>query len=416
MNNTGNNDRLLDKALDLNVAYMFYAYNAAYMKTRFSKPLPRWARIGLGWYFMTAVIAPDGKVSLGRPAPRIAVAYNAFYDAVDLSSKWAYIPYADLIAGKPLTDRENDAEVLESWVMVSHLMSDKARSEKFFAYLKLVMDGTESMEAYNKTIGIDPESYRAILKQYMTKGVPTQVYEFKGLPDSATTISPLPYKEPVPLLDAGTRACPPDKHARTLLSRLQKVAPKYPDGVLAQQALARATIKAGNPEDAKTWLTAQVSREPEDFDSQLLLGQMYLAMAERGPADSRADSYVAARRALVKAYKLNPGSPPALYYYARSNADQPGYPNDNILKAAELAEDYSNGTYTVYLSDLLIRRGDYDRALKLIDEGLASLPSDKPKRKAAIQVIRDAVAARKPAAELTVMLSTFEREFEHKEE
>ena len=71
MNNTGNNDRLLDKALDLNVAYMFYAYNAAYMKTRFSKPLPRWARIGLGWYFMTAVIAPDGKVSLGRPAPRI---------------------------------------------------------------------------------------------------------------------------------------------------------------------------------------------------------------------------------------------------------------------------------------------------------------------------------------------------------
>lgn len=392
------------------LGFMFHSYSVAYMKTRFSKPLPRWVRSGLASYFRSAVVGDNNKVILGRPLPDIAMAWDRDGHIADLSRGQRYIPYADIIAGKRLADRDNDAEALESWIMVSHLMSDPERMEKFTRYIHLTLGGMDSMQAFHEAIGIDPESFRDVLDQYRTKGAPLRAYKVDSLPAADTSVNPLPYGEPVPLLDAATRSCPTEAYSKDVLQRLKKVAPKYPDDVLAQQALARARIIAGNPEDARPWLTQRLAAAPDDFESRFLLGRMHLTLAEKSEGSARAENYAAARRELGKAYKLNPVSPPVLYYYAKSSADRPDYPSENTLTAAELAVDYATGdNYQIFLAELLVRRGDYQRARGLIDGLVDQQQPDWTQRRAALKALSDAMAARAPVTEIVALMAAWDK-------
>ncbi len=407
-NNTLYGQGALDRDIDLNLAYMFFAYNNHILHERFSR-LPAWVSHGLNWYFMSAVFK-DGEIMIGKPPPNIAMSMRV--DGVDdLLYKKNIIPYADRIADKPIPLDKEDMVALEDWVMVSYLMNDPDRRQKFFAYLKLVNDGMKSAEAYDKAINIDPALFPDILKDYTKKGVTYRTYKIGALPDAAVTITPLPdYPAAVPLMDAALQTCPDQKDGIKLLDSLRKIAPRFPDDALAQTALARAEIHFGNPETAQAYLGNRLKADPKDFEAQFLLGRLYLALAEDGPTDGRKQNYVHARSELGKAYSLNPSSAPTLYLYARAFANQPDYPNANTMNALLLAQDYSGGNYDMYEAELHLRQGDYTKAQEIIDKGLSYVTKKWSKdRLNTLTAIHDGLAVHKEKTDILPFFAHLEK-------
>ena len=397
---------LLDPDIDLNLAYMFFAYNDHVLHERFAK-LPSWVRSGLNWYFMTAVFK-DGEIFIGKPPPNIAMSFTAF-GTDDLTYRKNFTPYADRIAGKAVPPGKADMVALQNWVMVSYLMSDPTRREKLVAYLRLVESGMDSLEAYDKTIAIEPESYGDILKTYAKTGVAYQKYKVSSLSYAAVTISDLPnYNYNVPLIDAALQTCPKKDDGLRLLSTMHKVAPQFPDDSLSQMALARAEVRFGDPEAALPYLTQRLAANPKDIDAQFLLGRLYIALAEHGPEEKRTQNYASARRELGKAYQLNPSSAPTLYFYARAFADKPDYPNENTMNALLLAQDYSGGSYDMYEAELDLRKGDYGAAQTIVDKALTFVTKETNKDCVKIlNDLHDSLAARKPKADILPLFARY---------
>ena len=407
-NNNFPGQAALDKDIDLNLAYMFLAYNSHVLHERFSK-LPAWVSNGLNWYFMTAVFK-DGEILIGKPPPNIGMSLRVD-GADDLLHKKNIIPYADRIAEKPTPPNMEDMAALEDWVMVSYLMVDPTRREKFYDYLRLVSEGADSREAYDKTINIDPAQFADISKDYAKNGVPYRTYKVGVLPEAAVTIKPLPdYSTAIPLMDAALQTCPDHKDGLRLLNNLRKVAPQYPDDAMTQTALSRAEIYFGAPETARPYLNNRLTANPKDFEARFLMGRLYLALAEDGPAENRADNYAGARRELGKAYTLNPSSAPALYLYARAFADQADYPNANTMNAVSLAQDYSGGNYDMYEAELKLRTGDYEAAQTIIDRCLTYATKKWSKdRLSTMTAIRDGLAARQPKTDILPLFAHIEK-------
>jgi tetratricopeptide (TPR) repeat protein len=398
----------LDPEIDLNLAYMFLAYNSHILHERFSK-LPGWVSNGLNWYFMTAVFK-DEQVVIGKPPPNIAMSLkNGSVD--NLLDKKRTIPYADRIADKPTPPGMEDMAALEDWVMVSYLMADPERRHKLTEYLQLLSEETDSRTAYDKTINIDPATYADILKTYTKNGVAAQGYNVGALPEAAITVTSLPdYPAAVPLMDAALQTCPDRKDGVKLLDSLRKIAPQFPDDALTQTALARAEIHFGNPEAAHAYLSGRLKADPKDFEARFLMGRLYLALAEDGASEGRTQNYIHARGELGKAYTLNPASAPTLYLYARAFADQPDYPNANTMNALLLAQDYAGSMYDVYEAELRLRQGDYARAQEIIDRCLTYATKKWNKdRLGTMTAIRDGLVTRKPKTDLLPLFAHLDK-------
>ncbi len=407
-NNELNGHGALDPEIDLNLAYMFLAYNSHILHERFSK-LPGWVSNGLNWYFMTAVFK-DGQVVIGKPPPNIAMSLRV--DGADnLLSKKNTVPYADRISDKPTPPGMEDMATLEDWVMVSYLMSDPERRHKLTEYLRLLNEESDSRAAYDKTINIDPASYSEILENYKKKGVTSQSYKVGTLPEAGVTVTSLPdYPVAVPLMDAALQTCPDRKDGVNLLDSLRKTTPRFPDDALAQTALARAEIHFGDPQAARPYLDSRLKADPKDFEAQFLIGRLYLTLAEDGPPEGRKSNYTHARSELGKAYSLNPASAPTLYLYARAFADQPDYPNANTMTALLLAQDYAGSMYDTYEAELRLRQGDYAKAQEIIDRGLSYATKKWSKDKLnTLTAIRDGLAAHKEKADILPLFARYEK-------
>lgn len=406
-NNSLYGQGVIDPDIDLNLAYMFFAYNDHVLHERFNT-LPGWVKNGLNWYFMTAVFK-DSKIMVGKPPPNIAMSMTR-YNIENLADRKDIIPFADRIAGKPVPPRLADMQTYEDWVMVSYLMSDIKRRKTFFDYLKKIDSDVDSTEAFQQTVGLDPDVFRGVMKTYSTKGVPYQIYTIDAVPDASVTLTNLPkYGASVPLIDAALQTCPSPELGAKHLTTLRKIAPQFPDDDLAQTALARAEISFGDAKAPLAFLNRQLAADPKNYDAQVLLGRLYLRLAEQGPAESKKQSYGAARRELGKAYTLDPSSAPGLYFYARAFADQPDYPNDNTMKAVELAQDYSGQRYNLYLAELLVRRDRYEEAKAIVDDELTYANDKWARNKVpALLALQIALTAHTPKEDILLLFAQYD--------
>ena len=396
--------------VDLNLAFLYMAYNHQRELDRFETALPGWAATGLNWYFMSMLVHKD-RVEVGRPYPRIAAAYDRRSGTTtDLTQERKRIPFAAVMAGRPLGNDRQTEVALASWVMVAYLMNDPARRAKFIDFIHRVQKGETPDDAYAAAIGFPPATYEAAMDAYMDKGVPVAAYTLTAATDADVIVTKLPrFKTALPLLDAATRACPSAAYAADLEKRLGEEAARQPDDVMAQEALARARIRAGHAAAALPWLKSRVAAVPDDFDARLLLGQAWLDVAKNSSGEARASGFRAARNALGEAYKLDPASAPALFYFALAHADLPDYPDDNTLKALDLAQSYSGGHYEDYKAEFQLRRGDYDGALKSVSEIRDHTAPNQKKALALIAPLYDALAAKRPAAEILPLFDAVHR-------
>ncbi|ESQ81827.1 hypothetical protein AEAC466_19890 [Asticcacaulis sp. AC466] len=387
----------LDPDIDLNLAYLFFAYNSEVLHQRFVK-LPDWVSKGLNWYFMTAVFKDD-KILIGKAPPNIAMSLGDGH--IESLRDDRPLAFGDVIADVPVSKSNADMYALQSWTIVSYLMSDPDRRAKFFSYLRQVDNGADPMTAYKATIGIEPAQYDEVLKTYMRKGMHYMSYKVANLPAAAVTVTSLPdYPGDLPLVDAAIQTCQTPEHGLELLKTARKSAERFPNDRLAQTVVARGEIRFGDPNAAKAFLVKTLAADPKDYEAQYLLGRMYLQLAHMGPPEDRAKNYAAARAELGKAYKLNPSSPEGIYFYTQAFRDRPDYPDDNTLHAVEVANSYSGDRYDLYYADLLMRRGRYAEAMKIVDDHLAEAKAHGRRERADfLQSVHDALAAKTPKGE-----------------
>lgn len=364
--NTDRTGADLVKGLDYDLAVMFMSLNQTLLIEYFSYPIPSWLWQGLGKYMMTAEIADD-HIILGKPIPDTNWLHNNVGMAVSAKDKRYRADFGDIISGKRASENEV-ARGIQTWVIAHYMMSTTERRKQLKQFLILQSQGTPALEAFETSTGLTPAALDAIYDQYLSKGVPVSTYTLPPFPTSDISIEALPnYNEKLPLLNAATLACPSDDYGKKLLERIRKQANRTPDDPLTQETLMRAQILFGAPLDAKPYLDTRLTSNPEDFVAQYWSGRLYLQLAQDAPeslpAETRAEYYATARKELSKAYKINSGYAPLLYYFAVAHEDRADFPNQNVLNAIELAQNYSQNMYTMYEIELLVRANKKEAAL-----------------------------------------------------
>ncbi len=375
-----------DEVTTLSLFYL--GYSSAKINRFFSYPLPAWVRSGLANYLRTSDVT-DTHAAMGM-----------YYPALDTTppSAKALLPFETVLNARVRDEADADKFSLQSWVMISYFMSTDARRTQFRAYLDSIAAGENSVAAFRAATGMAPDDFRQVYTDMRKTSIGHIVIPTKQPGDDAISVTPGGTAD-APLIYAALKACPSPTYGKTLLGLARHAYKASPDGPLTANIVARAEIGFGDPTAAMPLLRAALAQSPGDVESQQLLGRAYLALAERGPVDQRPANYASAVSEISKAYKLDPTSAPTLYFFARAQASRPNYPDDNTLEAVSLAQEYSSNQYNVYQAELLMRRGDYDRALVLIEDELRSsvLVSDQKK---ALTAMRDGLAAKKPAADL----------------
>ncbi len=332
--------------------YRFVSANVFLRRVYMSRNLPSWVSMGLYSYVLNADIQKE-KIVVGKPSwLTLGQGKDEYIDFLK-----EYVPFSQIIDDN-ITSSEHRASLpAQYWLMIDYLMSTPENQQKLSRYVELVSSGRPSKQAFEEAIGLKPEFFEQLIKQYKSKGFPVVEYRVSAPDPSKYQIEKLPdYSEPVPLLSAAAQACPGSPYTGSIIERLQKVAREMPDDRYVQRELARSQILLGQASNAKAYLDAESTSSAEDYDFKYLEGRYYLALAESGGPDA-ATNFIKARNSLGKAYKLNPTSAPILYYYARASENRPDFPDANTIAAVRGAIELQPDTYSAYLNALLIKAG-----------------------------------------------------------
>ncbi len=402
----GADDQIDDDQIE---AFQFRGLNNSVFHDYDVDDMPKWLSSGLFFYLETANIKDD-LIHLGKPS-RYQFEYsddnlymNGYPEKRSLMGKNDRIPFAEIISGKYSNPKKTGSVPGQNWLVAHYMMTNSENLGKLYAYVDDYGAGMDSMAAWKKDVGIDPTFFDGLLTQYMTKGVGEVTYKVIPLKDGDVTFTLLKKSsEPVPLLSAGTQMCPTEAYAGTLLKRLKTAYDENPGDAYTQREYARAQVLLGNSAEAVPYLSAASAEKTADFDVHYLLGRAYLKQAQQG-TDAQAN-YRHARAELGSGYQLNPTYAPLLYYYAKSFADRPDYPNDNTVTAAQTAYDLvKDSDYVMYAAELYARRGMYDD----MHETLESFSMYQASRYYVVShQIYDAVDAHKPKDEIVAMFADF---------
>ena len=391
--------------VNLDLSYTYLAYAETKNIKFFSAPLPAWLDRGLKYYLMTLNVQPD-KLVVGQMLPEMAI---------DLKpNQHRFIPLADIVSDTPPSLGVDMAHInAESWFLVHWLASTPESRQMLTAYIARTRDGEDPLKAFVEVTGKQPDDLLPLYKDYLSKGVPVQVFAHTPQPAGALSLTVLPYSgQPVPLFDAAVSACSDVLHRKTLLGDLRGAAKAFPDDALAQRAQLRGEVltgdaKSGELQAALAPLEAVVAAHPDDADALTLLGHLHLRLAEAAAPDAAHADYAAARAALGQAYKLEPASPTILALFSRARADLPGYPDDQARQAMDLAQSYSDGLYAAYVVELDVRRDDYDSALKLLADVHPDLLYGEMKTRAT--ALLEALKAHKPQTEVLPLVAAYQQ-------
>lgn len=394
--------------LNLDLSYTYFAYAHTKNIKFFSQPLPGWVDRGLKYYLMTMNVEP-GKLVVGQMLPEMAT---------ELDGRPAkYIPFSTIVANTYTVNPDRVLINVESWFLVHWLVSTPENRQKLATYIAKTRDGEAPVKAFTEAVGKSPDDLMPLFKDYLTKGVPTQVYAYAAQPAGTIALTRLPsYGEALPLMSAAMWDCSGPLHGSSLLGRVRGIAKAFPDDVLAQRTLLTGEVlfgdlKRGEAQAARAPLEQTVAAHPDDVRAFILLGRLHLRQAEAIPSDAAPDTvhaeYAAARQAFGKAYKLAPSSPAVLALFARARADLPGYPDDQARQALDLAQSYSDGNYSIFVADYDVRHDDYDGAAKALEDWRSQGMTGKWAQRLA--VFMEALKARKPKTELLTKISAVEQ-------
>lgn len=390
-----------DKAvnMDFSLVTIFHEYGHYVMYQHARMRYPVWYVEGFADFLSTA--DPEkGTITLGEPQQMRDWSLNDSW--IDFGK--VLNPDFDLLDNKVKNSLIGEFYA-QSWLLTHYMLSDTVRTQALNAYFDKLAQGGDPVASWETATGIRVADLPAILKTYRNR-----MYYLKlNVPDYDTAtiaVTRVGSRDAALLLDSSLlTTCMPDDQGQAVLARLKGNEAADGGDLDAALAVARAELLFGKIEDAESDAGALIDAHPDSFDANYLMGRVYLKESDTAKGQDRSDLMDAARGFFVAAYKINKLDAPNLYFLARSYGDQPGFPDQNAVNAANGAHVLAPGVgdYAMFaaFTDLATNRRD-EAALLL--EPFVSDPHDRA-RAQHVQAAIDAIKAGKPVNDVMALLN-----------
>ncbi|MGA9659947.1 MAG: hypothetical protein WBQ60_12735 [Asticcacaulis sp.] len=314
---------------DFNLVVLFHEYSHYVMFQHAHTYYPAWYVEGFAEYLSTA--APEksaitiGEMSQGR---------------IMTLSEDRWVPFARVLdPGFGFTgDKSNNSWEIESfyaqsWLLAHYMLNDTKRTKALNDYFRRIRAGEAPVAAFETATGIDVNTLQTLLKRYAQKSYYLKV-PVTDYPDDQIALTPVPAADGDYLFDASLlETCPSKDQGEAILSHLQGLMSPQATPDL-RMALARAQILYGDPKAAQTDLLTLLNQSPDNFEGLYLLGRAYLTQADKASGEAARTLSEKAQEAFIAAYALKKLDAPNLYYLASSFSHDPGFPDMNVVNAA----------------------------------------------------------------------------------
>jgi tetratricopeptide (TPR) repeat protein len=161
--------------------------------------------------------------------------------------------------------------------------------------------------------------------------------------------------------------CPDAALGKATLSSLVALKPKLAGNRSYRLDLARAHLLYGDPSEAEADLKQLLADNPNDFQTNYLLGRIRMVQAEKKDGAAKSELIDQARAFFMTAFRANRLDAANLYYLARSFSNKPNFPDANALNAADGAHHLAPAVFEYAIFD-----------------ALANLSNNKPEKAAAV--------------------------------
>ena len=356
--------KLEDQTQNDSQTILFHEYTHTFMFQVTDTRYPAWFVEGFAEYYGTTRIG-DGEALVGM----------AWQDRVDRLLTDGYgMPYDAMLRDKPdlhANPTKEDEFYAQSWVLTHWIMSDPTRRAQFGAYVKAINGGADPVAAFESIMGVKVADLERLMRAYLHH-MQAQAYRVDNMPTPNIAITTMPASaDKLMMWDAALRMCPAKADWAGLTSNVTAEAAKFPGDDFAQTTLARLQIEIGDETQGLPYLTNYTAKHPDDAEAAYMLGQAWYLSFTNGrtiAGETKATELQKARTWLGKAYTLDPLNAADLYYFALSQQDQPGYPDDNALTSAVQAHDLapSVSSYALLAAELLVETGDMQTAKTML--------------------------------------------------
>jgi hypothetical protein len=382
---------------------LFHEYSHYVMFQHARTYYPQWYVEGFA-EFMSTADPGKGSISLGEAAKMrtYTLAQDRWIDFTKVLD-----PDFGFAGDKHNDDWEIASFYAQSWLLTHYMLSDTSRAQAMNAYFERLAKGEAPIAAWEAATGIPVRTLGDKLRRYSDHmyylKVPVPDY-----PDSAITVTPVVAGQQSYLFDRSLlTTCPAPDQGKAILARLEALQPTAGKTLDFQLTLARAHLLYGKTSDAEAIVSGLIEGHGDSFEANYLMGRIYMKEAQAAAnAKDRNNLTDAARGYFISAYKINKLDAPNLYYLATSFSDQPGFPEQNTLNAANGAHALAPGVteYAAFDAFANLTNEKRDEAARLL-QPMASNPHDHVHAERARKAI-EAIKAGKSVHEVMAMLNS----------
>jgi tetratricopeptide (TPR) repeat protein len=314
-----------------NLVTLFHEYAHHVMFQHARSYYPAWFVEGFAEYLSTAD-ARNNRITVGESSPRIYTLRKERWIGFDKVLN----PQSRMNGGdKDANDWDVESFYAQSWLLAHYMLSDPARSKALHAYFSALGDGADPIVSWETITGIKIDTLHRVLNRYREN----MYYVNVPVPDYAGSAIR------IARLDEGTdryilkgsllMTCPSADLGKATLDSLVEQKPKLAGNRDYRLALARAQVLYGDLAEAEADLQQLLAADPNDFQTNYLLGRIRMAQAEKKEGTAKSDLTDQARAFFMTAFRANRLDAPNLYYLARSFGNKPNFPDTNALNAAD---------------------------------------------------------------------------------
>lgn len=308
---------------------IFHEYAHHFMFQHFNYGYPAWYVEGFAEYMQTAEVSAR-RLTWGRPS---------VMRGGQLANGGAWLSLGRVLRRENIDTLEDRSRYYaQSWLLTHYMLSVPENRPRLQDYLRRVAAGEAADTALYAAFGETEEAIQRRLRTYangrvtyteLELGAPLQAeVTVRRLSSAANALLPLVARLRLDLSTVDDAA---------LLAEIAEEAADHPEDAYAQRALAFAETKHGSTARAREILAPIIAADAADRDAHYITGLAWLRDARAGDAAARLE----ARRAFVRAFRLDDTHVPTLYRYVETFTDlnQPlsARDLDVLLRAHDLA-------------------------------------------------------------------------------
>lgn len=362
---------------------LFHEYAHAILISGQRAAYPKWINEGLAEFFGTVDPRPDGSLVLGRlPLIRgFALAEQKQMSAEELLTS----------DQRRLSGEDTGHLYARGWAMIHMLMLNKERAGQLDTYMRLVGEGTPSLEAGQKAFG-DLGKLDSDLKVHLrARKFPSIVVPAAKVGGGKATVRTLSGCE-AKIMPVRVRSAVgvTEKTAGAVALQARQAAVGCDKDGFVQRVLAETEYDAKNNAQAAAAADRALAVDPNNV----------MAMVYRGRVDARAGKWADARKWFVKANRTSPdyALPLVLYHdsFAAARQAPTAAATNGLLRALVLVPQDTSLRLRLVMA--AVGSGDYELARTALLP-VANAPHAKPDAPAA--KILQMIEAKKDKAEIT---------------